>query len=230
MKSRGDLPMKKAFLIIVKVCAALAALCVLVLGICNAVVCLSTRKRILSRDEAAGLDYDCVLVLGCGLLPDGSPSAMLSDRLDEGIALYKLGAGKKLLMSGDHGRVEYDEVSAMEARAHAASVPDEDIFKDHAGFSTYDSMYRARDVFEVKKVVIVTQGYHLYRALYIADRLGLEAVGVGADPRAYRGAWYYSLRESVARVKDMGMCIIKAEPVVLGDVIPISGDGSLTDD
>ena len=222
--------MTKTMQVIFKIIAAMCAAGVLVVIISNAIVCLSVKKNILTREEAAGLDYDCVLVLGCGLLPDGSPSAMLSDRLDEGIALYGLGAGKKLLMSGDHGRVEYDEVSAMKKRALDSGVPEEDVFKDHAGFSTYDSLYRARDVFQVKKVVIVTQGYHLYRALYIAKSLGLEAVGVGADPRAYRGAWYYSLRECAARMKDMGMCIVKADPVVLGEPIPISGDGRLTED
>lgn len=222
--------MKKVMTVAIKTVAIIAALGILAVTVCNLIVCLSVRKSILTREEAEGLGYDCVLVLGCGLLPDGTPSAMLSDRLHEGIALYEQGSGKKLLMSGDHSREEYDEVSAMKKRALEYGVPEEDIFKDHAGFSTYDSLYRARDVFKAEKVVIVTQGYHLYRALYIARSLGLEAVGVGADPRAYRGAWYYSLRECAARVKDMGLCLVKAPPTVLGDVIPISGDGRLTED
>ncbi|MBR4941513.1 MAG: YdcF family protein [Clostridia bacterium] len=222
--------MRKFFQTSFKIVGILAALCALIWAVCNAVVCLSVRKKIVTREEAAGLDFDCVLVLGCGVMADGTPSAMLSDRLDEGIALYELGAGKKLLMSGDHGREGYDEVTPMKIRAQQAGVPDEDIFKDHAGFSTYDSMYRAKEVFQVEKMVIVTQGYHLYRALYIADQLGIEAVGVGADPRAYRGAWYFTLRETAARVKDLGQCLFDVPPVVLGDAIPISGDGRLTED
>ena len=101
---------------------------------------------------------------------------------------------------------------------------------DHAGFSTYESIYRAKDIFEAKKVVIVTQEYHLYRALYIANQLGLEAYGVGADPRQYVGATYRELREILARDKDFIKCIFKPEPTYLGDTIPVSGNGDITND
>ncbi|MBQ5972651.1 MAG: YdcF family protein [Oscillospiraceae bacterium] len=206
--------------------AALAAAVVVL----NLIVVLSTAGRIVSREEAASFDADCVLVLGCGVLADGSPSAMLADRLDEGIALYELGAGKKLLMSGDHGRKYYNEVAAMQKRAEDAGVPPEDVFLDHAGFSTYDSLYRASAVFGVKKCVIVTQRYHLYRALYAARAMGIEAVGVASDPRAYRGALYFGARECAARVKDFGMCLFHLDPVMLGEPIPISGSGLVTRD
>lgn len=198
-----------------------------VLGM-NLVMLRATADRILSPTEANGLDVDCILVLGAGVRDDGTPSHMLRDRIDTGILLYEAGAAPKLLMSGDHGRVEYDEVNVMRDRALAAGVPSADVFMDHAGFSTYDSLYRARDVFEVKRVIIVTQEYHLPRALYIAETLGLEAWGVPADLNQYYGQFGRSLREAAARAKDMVYCWVKPQPVVLGEVIPISGSGEAT--
>ncbi len=109
-------------------------------------------------------------------------------------------------------------------------MPSSRVFMDHAGFSTYESIYRARDVFKAEKVIIVTQKYHLYRALYIADRLGLEAFGVACDTREYAGQSYRDIREYAARVKDFLVCIVKPEPTYLGEAIPVSGDGDATND
>ena len=155
---------------------------------------------------------------------------MLEDRLLEGINLYQNGVSDKILMSGDHGRDEYDEVNIMKDYAIEKRIPSEDIFMDHAGFSTYESIYRAKEIFQAKKVVIVTQRYHLYRALYIAKKLGLEAYGVGADPREYRGAFNREVREIIARNKDFIKCILKPKPTYLGEIIPISGNGDITND
>lgn len=197
----------------------------------NAYLCGSSKSRILSAEEAADLkDVDCILILGAGVRADGSPSPMLLDRLETGISLYKDGASAKLLMSGDHGRKDYNEVQTMKDIAIADDVPSEDVFMDHAGFSTYDSIYRARDVFQAKKVIIVTQEYHLYRALYISHALGLDAYGVPADTRRYAGQTMRDLREILARDKDFITSIVKPKPKYLGDVIPISGDGNLTND
>lgn len=180
-------------------------------------------------EEALTLeDMDCILVLGCGVRPDGTPSLMLQDRLQMGLRLYHDGAAPKLLMSGDHGRAEYDEVNAMKAFALESGVPSRDIFMDHAGFSTYESMYRARDVFLVKRLLIVSQGYHLYRAVYDACALGLDAYGVAAEDIAYGGQAGRELREILARNKDFFYCLIKPEPTFLGDSIPIGGNGDLT--
>ena len=183
---------------------------------------------IVNADEAIDYRADCILVLGAGVRADGSPSDMLRDRIDTGIALYRAGAAPKLLMSGDHGRTNYDEVNVMRSRALSADVPSADIFMDHAGFSTYDSLCRARDVFAVQRVIIVTQESHLPRALCIAKSLGLEAVGVPADLNRYAGQTFRDLREAVARCKDMFYIITKPEPVVLGEVIPITGNGEAT--
>ena len=196
----------------------------------NVYVKTSTKKRIISLEEASALHgIDCILILGAGVWGD-RPTHMLEDRLDFGIALYKIGASNRLLMSGDHGRKNYDEVNVMKDYAINEGVPSSDVFMDHAGFSTYESLYRARDIFEAKKIIIVTQEYHLYRALYIADKLGLEAYGTASNPREYIGQRARDIREILARVKDFFYVIIKPEPTYLGDSIPVSGDGDVTND
>lgn len=216
-------------IICVLLCLALAGAAVL-LGI-NAYVKASAGNYILSAEDAAQLtDVDCILVLGCGVRDDGTPSDMLRDRLLRGIELYELGAAPKLLMSGDHGQTTYDEVNIMKGFAVDAGIASADIFMDHAGFSTYESMYRAQDIFRADKIIIVTQGYHLYRAVYIARALGIEAYGVASDLHTYAGQTYRDAREVLARVKDFGTSIFKPEPTYRGDAIPISGDGDLTND
>ncbi len=217
--------------VIISVCALLAAC--LLCGV--SALCVSLRVKsvsspyIISSAEAARLEaVDCVLVLGCLVKSDGSPSDMLFDRLTQGVELYDLGVSPKLLMSGDHGRVEYDEVNAMKRFAEDSGVPSEDIFMDHAGFSTYESMYRAKEVFGADRVVIVTQGYHLYRAVYVARALGIEAYGVASDPREYRGQTVRDLRELLARVKDAVTSRLKPQPTYLGEPISLDGDGNVT--
>lgn len=202
---------------------------VIVLGI-NLYVRLSTKNQIIKENEYSNLsDVDCIIILGAGIWGD-KPSPMLEDRLQEGIKLYQNGISDKIIMSGDHGKKEYDEVNIMKNYAIEKGIPSENIFMDHAGFSTYESIYRAKDIFQAKKVVIVTQKYHLYRALYIANRLGLETYGVGSDPRQYVGATYREIREILARDKDFIKCIFKPEPTYLGDTIPVSGNGDTTND
>ncbi len=218
----------------------IVALCIMlavgVLGTCgilgiNAWVKSSVSSRILPEEQASMLrDVDCIIVLGCLVRSDGSPSHMLEDRLKQGVSLYSLGAAPKLLMSGDHGTVEYDEVDAMKRYAVDAGIPSADVFMDHAGFSTYETIYRAKEVFGAKKVLIVTQQYHLYRALYIARSLGVDAYGVGADYRQYSGQFSRDVREVLARVKDFGMCLLQPESTYVGDAIPINGSGDLTND
>lgn len=224
--------MKKKFLI--RAGAVILCLCILALGAIfglDALVKGTTTDQILSPQEAAQLqDVDCILVLGCGVHDDGSPSDMLHDRLRRGVELYELGTSPKLLMSGDHGRKGYDEVDAMKSFAVEAGIPSEDVFMDHAGFSTYESMYRAKEIFQAKKIVIVSQEYHLYRAIYIAESLGMETYGVSANYRNYRNQDGMDRREILARGKDVFSCIFKPEPTYLGETIPIWGNGNLTND
>ncbi|MBE6767845.1 MAG: SanA protein [Ruminococcaceae bacterium] len=221
---------KTVRLLLTAVGCIVAVTAVAVFGI-NAHVKAVGAKRILTPEEAAALDdVDCVVVLGCLVREDGTPSAMLRDRLRRGVALYEEGVAQKILMSGDHGREEYNEVETMKAYAVEAGVPSADVFMDHAGFSTYESMYRARDVFGAKKIVVVTQEYHLYRALYIAERLGLEAYGVASDYETYYGQVKRDAREVLARVKDYFTSRFQPAPTYLGEAIPVSGNGDVTND
>lgn len=188
-------------------------------------------KNFLSPEQAYTLkDVDCIIVLGCKVHSNGSPSGMLNDRLTRGVDLYQNNAAPKLLMSGDHGQTEYDEVNTMKQFAMDSGIPSEDIFMDHAGFSTYETIYRAKEIFGADKVIIVTQEYHLYRAVYIAQALGMEAYGVNADYHTYAGQLSRDFREILARCKDFATTVFKPEPTYLGEKIDISGDGNVTND
>lgn len=210
---------KKRLLTILAVLLLLTLL--LPLGI-SAFVCGSVKDQIIM------LDADAILVLGARVWDSGRPSGILEDRLITGISAYQAGASNRLLMSGDHGQDDYDEVNAMKDYALEQGIPSENVFMDHAGFSTYESVYRARDIFQVKTVLIVTQEYHLYRALYIARALGLNAYGVAADLSTYPGMVRFEAREILARLKDFVYTLIQPLPTYLGDVIPITGDGNAT--
>ncbi len=188
-----------------------------------------TRKRIVTINEVK--DADCIMVLGAYVRRNGEPGSMLNDRLVKAYEIHENTAIKKVLLTGDHGQKEYDEVNAMRRFMEEKGMAKEDIFLDHAGFSTYESIYRASEIFKVHKMVIVTQEYHLPRALYIADKLGIEAVGVAAHPYSYPGMPRYKIREYLARTKDFIMVnFLKLEPTYLGEAIPVSGDGRLSQD
>ncbi len=222
---------KRTLCIVLTVCLAFATAGVaLVFGV-NAYVKSVGKQNLLTPEEATTLEgVDCILVLGCLVKDNGMPSDMLTDRLKKGIELYEQGVAPKLLMSGDHGSADYDEVNAMKQFAMDAGVPSSDVFMDHAGFSTYESIYRAKEVFGADRIIIVTQEYHLYRALFIAERLGVKAYGVDADLRFYRGQTARDVREILARCKDFVNTSFKFEPTYLGEMIPIDGNGDLTND
>ena len=222
---------KKVLKIILVILACFIVLCIaLVFGV-NAYVKHIGGVNIITPEYAAELkDVDCIIVLGCQVKDNGKPSDMLADRLTRGIDLYNQGIAPKIIMSGDHGQIEYDEVNTMKQIAIDSGIPSSDIFMDHAGFSTYESLYRAKEIFEADKLVIVTQKYHLYRALYIAKQLGIEAYGVDSDYHTYRGQSNREVREILARCKDYIKTIFKPKPEYLGETIPVSGDGDITND
>lgn len=201
---------------------AVAALNLLVIG--------STSSKIRTPDTVE--QADCILVLGCGVFADGTPGRMLTNRLDTAIDLYQRGVAHKLLMSGDHGHADYDEVNAMKRYAVEHGVPADDVFMDHAGFSTYESMKRASDIFGCRSIVIVTQRYHLYRSIWNAQALGMQAQGVAAEMYNYgwRNDLWLNLREIMARVKDTAWSLLKPPADVMGDPISMEGSGSVTDD
>ena len=189
-----------------------------------------SEKFIVSAEDAYNTDADCIVVLGAGIINSTTPTSMLKDRLDTAIDIYKNGKCGKIIMSGDHGTKEYNEVSVMKNYAIEHGVPSEDIFMDHTGFSTYDTMYRAKEVFGAESALVVTQKYHLYRALYIANKLGINAMGVCADTHIYRGQILRDIREVAARAKDFAYILTKPNPTFLGESIPVSGNGDVTND
>ncbi len=210
----------KRFWILFGILAAIGVLLFCYVMIVNLHVKNSTEDRIVTIDEIEG-EYDCIFVLGCGVWEDGTPSHMLADRLETAYALYEAGVCPYILVSGDNSSVDYDEVTVMKNYLVEKGVPEEVIYKDHAGFSTYESMYRAKAIFGVDKMIVVTQSYHLYRSLYLARDRGIEAVGVSADVRTYYGQAMRDLREIVARNKDFLYAVFDPKPTYLGETIEI---------
>lgn len=210
-------------------------LVVIVLGLSasltiNIEVINTTRNQIIDISEIDDdNDYDCILVLGAGVR-NGEPSKILKERLDTGIDLYNKGLISTFIMSGDHGQINYDEVNVMKKYALDNNIPSSSVFMDHAGFSTYDSLYRAKYVFGVKKVLIVTEKYHLYRALFIANSLGIEAYGVDATKDIYYGQTGRDIREFLARNKDFFKSLIKPKSKYVGSSISLDQDGDVTND
>lgn len=203
-------------------------LVIIVFGI-NFFIKLSTSKLIVNNNSKKIENYNCILVLGAGIWND-EPSPMLKDRLDVAIELYNNKKASKIIMSGDHTKENYDEVNTMKKYAIDKGVKSEDIFMDHAGISTYDSIYRAKNIFKADKLIIVTQKYHLYRSLYIAKSLDIESFGVEATPTKYSGAFMREAREILARDKDFVKSIFKPKSKYLGEAIQVDGNGNDTND
>lgn len=222
--------MKKNIRKTITVIFAVIVVLLLYFIISNIIIMNKEKCRFLTGNDTVSDDMQCILILGAGVLDGGVPSHMLKDRLDEGIRLYYEGIAPKILVSGDHGREDYDEVNVMKKYLTDAGIPGEDIFMDHAGFSTYESMIRAKKVFGVECAVIVTQKYHMYRALYICEKTGIDAYGACSDPRTYRGDFIRNFREWIARDKDIFSCLFKITPKYLGEPIDISGNGNVTND
>lgn len=225
-----------------KIIVALLA-CVLALSLMAIVAVTSVsgavKKRTADRvitldksDEVYGID--CIVVLGCYVRSNGTPSDMLRDRLDTALALFNAGVSEKIIVSGDHGKSDYNEVGVMKKYLVDNGVPSENIFMDHAGFSTYDTVCRTKEIFLAdsyyKRVIFVTQEYHLYRSLYIAESVGLDAYGVPADLHAYSGQSKRDVRESLARFKDFFSCYLEVRPKYLGDKISLNESGDITND
>jgi SanA protein len=220
MKLRGKLLL---------VCLGLAAGGFLFCTIINACITSSTASQITSVAELRSAQ--AVLLLGARVYADGRVSHIVEDRIITAVEVYRAGKAEKILVSGDHGTRYYDEVNTIKKKLLAAGIPEEDIFLDHAGFRTYDSLYRAKAVFQAASLIIVTQGFHLDRALYAANQFGISAQGVAADRRRYRDARWYAVREFLANVAMFFQAaVFKPEPRYLGDPIPLSGSGLATQD
>lgn len=185
--------------------------------------------KIVSANTAQKQDADCILVLGASVYEDGTPSTILRDRLDVAITLYQSNVAPKIIMSGDNGTESYNEVLAMKSYAIEQGIPSEDIFCDHAGFSTYESMYRAQKVFGVNRMVVVTQTYHLYRALYTGNSLGMDVVGVASDLRNYQNQTIYDMRELLARTKDFFKTTLRIPATYSTGYIGLDQSGDVTE-
>lgn len=207
---------------------AVALAIVAVFAATNAVTIVGSKGSIVGADEASISSADAIVVLGASVFADGTPSGVLQDRLDDGIALYFAGVAPKLIMSGDNGTESYNEVRVMKQYAIAQGVPSEDIFCDHAGFSTYESMYRAKYVFGCQRIVVATQTYHLYRALWSAKSLGMQATGVPSDYHEYQKQLQYDIREVPARTKDFFKALFRMPSTYVGDAISLDQDGDVT--
>ena len=206
-----------------------ALLCILGITLIDQHVDRTGKRTLVSMEDAE--KADAILVLGAFVHPNGQVSRMLKDRLDYGYQLYALGKAEKIIVSGDHGSKSYNEVKAMCAYLEELGVPSEDIFMDHAGFNTYDSIYRMNAIFMVDKAIVVSQAYHAVRAAYIAERLGIDVQSVASDTYVYEKMLLYRIREIGARVKAFWMAgITKPHPTYLGEVIPITGSGLKTRD
>lgn len=166
---------------------------------------------------------EVALIPGAAILPNGAPSSIFIDRVDMAIDLYKAGKVSKILVSGDNSTVSHNEVNPVRLYLLSKGISDQDIFLDHAGFDTYSSMYRARDIFGVTSVLITTQSFHLPRAVFIARHLGIQAYGVRADVGHVLFRNY--VREVFADEKAVFDLVFHTKPKYLGDAIPITGDG-----
>ncbi len=190
----------------------IAVIAVLTIGtvvlLLNAHVMLSTEDKI---SDTQGEKYSCILVLGAGIRPDGSPSHMLEDRIIKAVELYKSGVSDVIVMSGDHSSESYNEVKVMKNHAISLGVPESAIICDGRGYSTYESVWRTKEVLGYSSFIIVTQNYHLYRALYIAESLDIKCAGASASLRKYGGQFFNDLREAMARCKDFVFTIAKPE-------------------
>ncbi|MBN3895730.1 MAG: YdcF family protein [Nostoc sp. NOS(2021)] len=160
------------------------------------------------------------IVFGAGVYPDGTLTPMLGDRVSAAVELYKLGRVQKLLMTGDNSRNDYNEVLAMQSYAVERGVPIQNITLDYAGFSTYESCYRAKDIFGVKQAVLITQKFHLPRAVYTCNQLGVKASGLGTpdwESYGFATVMYSTLREQLSTLKALWQVhITHPQPTFLG--------------
>lgn len=168
------------------------------------------------------------IVLGASVSNEGDLSTVLTDRMLTAIDLYHSGKVQRFLLSGDHGRQQYDEVNSMKNFLIEHRINAKDIFLDHAGFDTYNSLVRAKKIFDVNKAIIITQNFHLPRAVFIGRSIGIDTYGVKADKREYRNMYKLQFRELFANVKAVYEVLFDINPKYLGSKIPITGDSQLS--
>lgn len=215
--------------------AAVAFLLGLILAFSSAVffiyaqMAITAHPKILEENEHPP-KVDCIIVLGAQIYQNRTPSPMLQDRLDGAVWLFESGYSDRILVSGDHREDNYNEPRVMYRYLLDQGIPDEAIFMDHYGLDTYDTIYRAQHVFQIKTAIIATQRFHLERALFIADKIGIKAIGYATDPRIYASEVYMFVREMGARLKAVYETRTDAVPQYQSLPQPIEGDGRTTRD
>ena len=192
---------------LIKIIILTAIIIAVFTAVINAVVILSTRSAVKDYEDFEG-HYDCIIVLGCGIVDNSIPTDLMVDRLDTAIRLYESGAADRILLSGDHRVADYNEVAVMKTYMLEHGISEDVIFVDDLGLSTSETMERAARLYDVRDAVIVTQKYHLSRAVYLARNYGIDCVGVIATGHTFVAQPYYSAREYLARVKDFFLCLV----------------------
>lgn len=209
----------KKFMVVIIVIVILCVTGVLTaLGINHHVKSYATER--IKENPTDLQQVDAVLILGCEVKEDGSLSLMLRDRLNKGIEVYRAGVATKMIVSGDNRSESNSETNAMKQYLMDNGVKEEDIIMDDAGFSTYDSMYRLKNTFQIDKCVVITQEYHLYRAIYIGGKLGVDSFGIASEGEDYAGQMARDFREFLARNKDFVKCIFKPQATYMEKELP----------
>jgi len=214
---------------LIKPLISLSALILFMVIISNVVIVKKSKRYLYDKVSDVPECYTAI-VLGAKVSSKGVPSDYLQDRLDMAIELYRNNKITRFLLSGDHGQTSYDEVNNMKAYLIEHGIDTADIFLDHAGFDTYNTMVRARKIFQVEDAIVVSQEFHLPRAVFIARSKGIEAYGIKADKRKYAAIKSLKIREILAKVKAFTEVIINKKPKYLGEQIPITGDSKLSYD
>ena len=215
----------------VRALLAVALAAVVAVAVANIVTVTASRGNVHTVSqvaaELADAPADAVVVLGASVHADGTPSDILADRLEVAVDLYKAGAARAVIVSGDNRSSHYNESDAMKAFCVEAGVPSEDVYVDRGGVGTYESMYRARAVFGAERIIVATQAYHLYRAMFTADCLGMETWGVACDKGAYDNQQMYSAREVMARAKDFYAALLHLPVDTAGETVSLTDSGDM---
>ena len=218
--------MKTKIIKLLKIAAVTAILCMAIIIVTNYNIKNKTYRDIFSSLNETP-KTKVAIILGAGIR-NNKPSKYLKDRLDAGISLYQNHKVEKILLSGDNGRDEYDELTVMKLYCYEHGVDTTKIYIDYAGFDSYSTLYRAKHIFKVDTAILVSQDYHLNRCVYLGNALGIKSYGFNANTGVYRGYKYYSLREKLSITKSTFDVLRNRKPKYLGTPVNINGPSNYT--
>jgi SanA protein len=213
--------LKRIIRVTIRIARYAGLLGIFIIILTRTIFLLKASSQTFSKEDAPGRRV--AIVFGAEVKRDGTPSAVLRDRIETAVTLYKTGKVEKLLMSGDNRFVDYNEPESMRQYALTLGIPDADIILDYAGRRTYDTCYRAKEIFRVNSALLVTQGFHLPRALFLCKAFGMDALGVKAENYYYlkRLRFYWNVRELLASIQSVGDVYLWKPLPVLGNPEPI---------